>query len=88
LIVYLGASFDINLIHPRAKGSDIEVRHGSVLTAASFDSLAGRLRHFPAIIAPPRDAADLGGERYGLPLREAARTDARVSPGQILEQVA
>jgi hypothetical protein len=51
LIVYPDASFDINPTHPRAKGSDIEARHGSVLTAASFDPLAGRLRHFLAIIA-------------------------------------
>jgi NAD/NADP transhydrogenase alpha subunit len=64
-----------------------------VLTAASFDPLAGRLRHFPAIIAHRKTPLISAGNATGYfavveAVRETARTDARVSPGQILEQVA
>jgi hypothetical protein len=34
-----------------AKGSDIEVRHRTMSTAASFDPLVEQLRHFVAVIA-------------------------------------
>jgi predicted dehydrogenase len=61
------------------------------LATASFDPLVEQLRHFLAVIAgrekPLVSVEDAAGTLAVVEaVREAARTGARVSPGQITEQ--
>jgi predicted dehydrogenase len=67
--------------------------HDCRLAAASFDPLVEQLRHFLAVIAgsekPVISVEDAAGTLAVVEaVREAARTGARVSPGQIMEQAA
>jgi predicted dehydrogenase len=78
--------------YPGESGWHAPLAHTGFVTAAS-DPLAEQLRHFLAVIArretpliPVQDA--MGTLAVVEAVREAARTGARVSPGQIMERAA